>query len=428
MINEVDFIPHVPSRLLRENIIDSFGELGIMGNRLIIIVSVLFVLYSGIGVFSSVEESNLYKTLLSNYDKNVLPRINKDQKINLSVTLVLRSFQGFDERNGILTTAGLAWTQWDDIYLRWNPYLYGNITVLLMDRNDIWSPKLTLANPATELESIGEIGQTYVTFIGSVIWEFGHMFYSTCDIDVTFFPFDTQNCFLDFGPFGMKPDDWTLNSQQVNKSIYLENNIWVLTETFVETIKVADRWGARFWFRLQRRYTFYILNLFSPVLILVYPNTMVYVLTADSGERVGHAITCLLSLSVYMTFASEGLPDASKPLPIITIVLLTYVAISALISMTTIIGLRFHLNDNSHPPSRIFTKILCFWRKSFCVKAKVEDLSETESEETNDIEEEGIIISWKDIANQFDKLCFISSNVCILLITTVYFVIVRIYA
>ena len=56
---------------------------------------------------------------------------------------------------------------------------------------------------------------------------------------------------------------------------------------------------------------------------MVFLNTMVFVLPTESGERVGYAITCLLSLSVYMTFASEGLPDSSKPLPIITIGLLT---------------------------------------------------------------------------------------------------------
>ena len=106
--------------------------------------------------------------------------------------------------------------------------------------------------------------------------------------------------------------------------------------------------------------------------MIVFLNTMVYVLPADSGERVGYAITCLLSLSVYMTSASENLPDSSKPLPIITIVLLLYVAISALISMTTIVGLRFHLNDNSRPPSQNFSEdIVCLEEIVLCGKARL---------------------------------------------------------
>ena len=329
-----------------------------MDNKLNISIGFLFLLYSGNGVFSSVEESTLYKALLSGYDKNVLPRIHKDQKINITISLLLRYFQSFDERNGILKTAGYVWIHWEDNYLRWDPYIYGNITVLLLDKNDIWSPKLTLANTATKQESIGEVGHTYVTYLGSVNWQFGVMFYSTCDIDVTFFPFDTQNCFVDLWPFGVMQKDMTFSTQQLDKSVYSENNVWVLTETSVEKIQYKDGWGIRYCLGLKRRNTFYILNLFSPVAILMFLNTMVYVLPAESGERVGYAITCLLSLSVYMTYASERLPDSSEPLPIITIVLLEYVAISALISMTTIIGLRFHLNDNSHPPSRIFTKIL----------------------------------------------------------------------
>ena len=299
-----------------------------------------------------------------------------------------------------------------------------------MDKNDIWSPKFTLANPAIEMENVGEkVGHTYVTYLGDVMREFGHMFYSTCDIDVTFFPSDTKNCFIDLFPFGMDPDDLTLKTPALDKSIYLENNVWVLTETFVEIIKVKEFWGARYWVSLEKRYTLYILNLFSPVLMIVFLNTMVYVLPADSGELVGYAITCLLSLSVYMTSALENLPDSSKPLPIITIVLLTYVAISALISMTTILGLRFHLNDNSRPPPRILLKILCVSRKSFCVKSKVGDLSETEETHATandyELEEGSRITSWKDIANKFDTFCFFSSNVCICIITFVYFIIVR---
>ena len=403
-----------------------------MEYRLNIIVRVLFLLYFGYDVFSSVEESTLHKALLSSYDNNILPRIHKDDRINISVNLILRSFMGFDERYGILKTAGLVRTQWEDNYLRWDPYIYGNITVLAFDRNDIWSPKLTLANSATEMESLGEkVAHTYVTYLGSVTWDFGHMFHSTCDIDATFFPFDTQTCFVDLALFGLMQDDMTFSVQQLDKSIYLENNVWKLKETLVEKIKVTDTWTARYWLRLERRYTFYILNLFSPVLSLVHFNTMVYVLPADSGERVGYAITCLLSVSVYMTFASERLPESSKPLPIITIVLAAYGAISALISMTTIVGLRLHLNDDSRPPPRIFTKILCITRKPLCVKVKVGDMSEMEeTRSTNDCElDEGdSFISWKDFAKQFDRLCFISCNVCIFLITIVYFIIVRIYA
>ena len=400
-----------------------------------VIFPALLLFYSGNYVIAKkfVEESTLYETLLSNYDKYVSPRTHKEKKINITVNLILMSFQGLDERNGILQSGCIATTQWNDNRLRWDPYFHGNVTVLLIDKNEIWSPKLTLGNPATQYERIGElVAQTYVTYSGSVLWEFGYMFYSTCDIDVAFFPFDTQNCFIDLFPFGMQKNDFKLYAEEIDKSIYLENNVWVLTETSVETIKVKGRWNARYWLSLERRCTFYILNLFSPVLMILYLNTMVYVLPADSGERVGYAITCLLSLSVYMTFASEGLPESSKPLPVITIVLLTYVAISALISLTTIVGLRFHLNDNSRTPPRILLKILCVSRKSFCVKSKISDLSETEetqaTENDYELEEGGRITSWKDLANKVDTLCFFSSNVCVFPITIAYFIIVRTYA
>ena len=180
---------------------------------------------------------------------------------------------------------------------------------------------------------------------------------------------------------------------------------------------------ARYFIKLERKYTFYILNLFSPVLILLFLDTMVFALPADSGERVGYSITCLLSLSVYMTFASEGLPDSSKPLPIITIVLLTYVVLSCLICIATILGLRFHLNDKSDHASRVLLTIFCFSGRVGSIRAKVCDSSQPDGmQETTDsgLGEERREISWKDLANRFDRICFIVSNVLIAAITKYY--------
>ena len=170
--------------------------------------------------------------------------------------------------------------------------------------------------------------------------------------------------------------------------------------------------------KLKRRHTFYTLNLFSPVLILAYLNAMVFVLPAESGERVGYAITCLLSLSVYMTFASESLPNSSKPLPIITFVLLAYIVISTLISVCTVIGLNFHLRISSCPPPKIVNYCLCCSRKT-------KDVERSGAETNEKLEVNYRKCCWKDVAKQFDRLCFIVSNSCISLLTFLYFVIVR---
>ena len=142
-------------------------------------------------------------------------------------------------------------------------------------------------------------------------------------------------------------------------------------------------------------------------------------LPPESGERVGYAVTCQLSLSVFMTFASENLPTSSKPIAVLIYVLLIYMFISTLICLETIIGLKFHRYGNkiAHP----FLVKMCSVR---CRKTKIEQSSDSDKFEKFSMERKRI--TWTDIAHIFDKICFIASIICILLISFIYFVVVKV--
>ena len=373
-----------------------------------------------------VDETNLRNSLFSGYDKNIRPTILKDKPTKIELSIYMRYMAGLDELNGILTTVSIISIAWTDEMLNWVPPSNGNITDIIVQKNSVWSPKLVVINPASLVESMGTSAeQTYVLWLGRVVWTFGYVMYTTCDIDVTYFPFDTQECLLELMPIGILSKDMELISNPIYTTFYSENNIWKLESTYAETSYLGPQLYGKYSLKLKRRYTFYILNLFSPVLILAFLNVMVFMIPAESGERVGYAITCLLSLSLYMTFASESLPNSSQPLPIITFVLMAYILISTLISVGTIIGLRFHLHDPSQPPPPILRRLCRLSKITFCRKVKVGEFSD--SEKNGDIRRSEVYIdkfSWKDIANKFDKFCFIMSNVFILLLTFLYFYLV----
>ena len=182
---------------------------------------------------------------------------------------------------------------------------------------------------------------------------------------------------------------------------------------------------------LNRRYAFFILNLFSPVLVIAFLNAVVFLLPAESGERVGYAITCLLALSVYMTYASDNLPVSSKPISILTVVLLLYIIISAAMCLEVIIGLKFHLHDDSTTPSYILTKIMCFSLEN-CKRnraksvAALDDVKEKDIENNDIFKDDGVTkcISWKQIGHRFDMICFIFNNFCMVLLFIIYLAIV----
>ena len=392
------------------------------------------------------EESNLHAALLTNYIRNVRPRSNRDESTDIELLMSLRSVTSLDELTGILVTVCIISVHWIDNNLIWEPEDHGNITDVILNKSLIWVPGLVVINPAAKVERLGvTTAQIHVTRYGRVTWEFGHVIHTTCDIDVTYFPFDTQECALELMPIGLRCEDMNLTSHDINTLLFSKNNAWVLKSTSVTMARLGSKTYAKYLLMLERRYTFYILNLFSPVLILAFLNAMVFMLPADSGERVGYAITCLLSLSVYMTFAEENLPNSSQPLPIITFILLAYIVISTLISVGTVIGLRLHLHDNTEPTPIVATIINLFCLGKGKCGEKPEDTETSESTgskksedtgtEQNKSSKNGWIkpdvevndFQWKDVADRFDKLCFVSSNVCIFLFTVLYFVIVRAY-
>ena len=68
-------------------------------NVILICISVL--LLSDCRVGAAVEEEILHEDLFSNYNKNVPPRRNVDDKIYVTVSLILRQVASFDERRGM---------------------------------------------------------------------------------------------------------------------------------------------------------------------------------------------------------------------------------------------------------------------------------------------------------------------------------------
>ena len=143
-------------------------------------------------------EKNLHTSLMTGYDKNIRPRGKDFEKTNIGFGIYLISLTKLDTVDGILTTTALMSVYWTDNNLRWNPSEHGNITDIPIQRDMIWSPRFTLLNTATKAESLGvSVSQTYLYWIGRVLWQFGHVMQSICDIDVTYFPFDIQRCVIE---------------------------------------------------------------------------------------------------------------------------------------------------------------------------------------------------------------------------------------
>ena len=97
-------------------------------------------------------------------------------------------------------------------------------------------------------------------------------------------------------------------------------------------------------------------------------NVFVCLLPADSGERVGYAITVLLAIAVFLTISSDSLPATSNSrISTISLLLFTDVIISAIIVILVIIGLRFYHRRDKSKVSNTATQFVKFMR---CLRCK----------------------------------------------------------
>ena len=389
----------------------------------------IFGIISNIECYSYSDGIALFANLTGNYNKNVRPKLDLSQPTTVTVRLFLKSISGLDEVNGILTTVVSLSLSWYDDTLKWDSWRYGGIWEFRINENSIWVPQFIISNPAKKLTQFG-LGNSPITiyYNGQVNFEVGDVLQTTCDVDVTYFPFDTQTCIIEMLPYGYKSDiAIDLGTNAIDLIVYAENNIWILNSTSSENALLGDNPYAKLSINLKRRYAFFIMNLFSPVVIMAFLNAMVFVLPADSGERVGYAITCLLALSVYMTFASESLPVSSKPIAVIIYVLLLYILLSTIMCVEVIIGLRMHLRDDSKPPPHCLARLFCVsCRKSNSRSNSVAVFNvEKEKELYLGEEEEEEEITWKQVARRFDLICFISNVLIMAGLAAGYIIIVK---
>ena len=157
---------------------------------------------------------------------------------------------------------------------------------------------------------------------GSVYWIHGLVITTQCTIDVRFFPFDTQNCIIDFGSW-MYPSsrmNLTIDDTKVNH-YYKDIGVWhtmVYTRYFVLTFPDYGEYPVvAVELILSRGSLYYVLVIIIPCTLIALINLMVFLLPVESGEKVSLGITNYLALVLTQQLVGELTPPVPDRLPII---------------------------------------------------------------------------------------------------------------
>ena len=123
---------------------------------------------------------------------------------------------------------------------------------------------------------------------GHIRWEPGGVFRTMCQIDITHYPFDHQNCEMTFGAWSYHTTKMNLtnSSAHVNMDSYKTNGEWEIEATLARREEFAYSCcpqepfsNVAFVVTLSRRHTFYIMNVILPSILTSGDVTSHYVST-----------------------------------------------------------------------------------------------------------------------------------------------------
>ncbi|OWF41597.1 Ligand-gated ion channel 4 [Mizuhopecten yessoensis] len=399
-------------------------------------VSLFMLFVSGsfricLGNLNRSEVENLYAYLLpsaasSTYYKYIRPDVDQSYATNVTTDLHVTSLREVDEMTGRFTVVTFLNIYWKDERLSWSPSSYGDIREIEFPQSEVWKPALTLANPFSLLKPLGSDGNLVrYTNNGDATWYVGDVMQALCDIEVTQYPFDKQVCPLYFRIWGYEGSDLTLtpSTNDVGFTYYVENSEWDITKTEKEVV-VNEAAYIVYKFHLQRKSTFFLISIYIPVVLLTGLCPLVFLLPADSCERVSYSITCLLAIAVFLTIVSESLPRSSSPMSVLSFFLVCDFVLATCLCVLTVLGLRmYHKDEKEDEVPAILKKIAAFkcFRCDSATKgdtpssqtAVIEIKEKSAHEKTVEFEE----VTWKTVARMFDLLCFfLSIGACVVLL------------
>ncbi|XP_053385112.1 acetylcholine receptor subunit alpha-like [Mercenaria mercenaria] len=330
---------------------------------------VLLLMYlSGNSYCATYDDSvNLMDKVLDGYDARQRPVLDQSHGIVVSMGFYLLTIQDFDEVAEKFSAYGLLYMTWSDQVITWDPKDYGDAHSALFKLSDVWYPKLVLTNPYSKLSDLGDdwmivriYNSGYTSFVPGAVFD------ASCSVDVTYYPFDTQTCSLAFNTWGYVGTEVYLIPfmEEVDTTHFTKNGEWTLNSTSVTRIPgglyTSDT--IYFNFSIKRKPMFLIINVILPIIFMAVINMLVFLLPAESGERVSYSVTVLLALAVFMTLVGDNLPKTSEPMPVLSYYLMILLALSTLMTVTTILNLRLCFKKGQVPACvrSLYRILYCF--------------------------------------------------------------------
>ncbi|XP_061476937.1 neuronal acetylcholine receptor subunit alpha-6 [Rhineura floridana] len=328
------------------------------------------------------SEERLFHKLFSRYNQYIRPVENVSDPVAVYFKVAITQLANVDEVNQIMETNLWLRHIWNDYKLRWNPIEYDGIEFVRVPADKIWKPDIVLYNNAVGDFQVEGRTKALLRYDGTITWTPPAIFKSSCPMDITFFPFDHQNCSLKFGSwtYDKAKIDLLIIGSKVDMNDFWENSEWEIVDAsgYKHDIKYncceEIYTDITYSFYIRRLPMFYTINLILPCLFLSFLTVLVFYLPSDCGEKMTLCISVLLSLTVFLLVITETIPSTSLVIPLVGEYLLFTMIFVALSIVVTVFVLNVHYRTPTmHTmPKWVKTIFLCLLPKVLMMKRPVQ--------------------------------------------------------
>nr|XP_039271329.1 acetylcholine receptor subunit beta-like [Styela clava] len=298
---------------------------------ILVLISVCYALAKGNW---NTDEARVLSKILDGYDKNARPESGNSNKTEIHLSMTLSQVIAVSEKTEAMTTSIYMIHTWYDYRLMWNESEYGGVNVSRVPADDVWVPRIILQNSKDDKFDVSLRTDVLVYPNGMMEWMPPSLYISSCEIEVSLFPFDWQNCSMIFRSLSHDSDEMTLTADDyitIDKSAFQENGEWDLISKPISTAMTyrgnVPYDDVIFYFILQRRPQFYIMNLIVPCILMMTFSCFTFFLPAVSAQKMTLSVSTLLGETVFLFLIAQRMPETSRSIPLIVAYLIFSMAL-----------------------------------------------------------------------------------------------------
>uniref|UniRef100_A0A8C6WTC0 Cholinergic receptor, nicotinic, alpha 10a n=1 Tax=Neogobius melanostomus TaxID=47308 RepID=A0A8C6WTC0_9GOBI len=316
----------------------------------------------------------LLNDLFANYSSALRPVEDTNKELNVTLQVTLSQIIDMDERNQILTAYLWIRRVWVDALLRWDKDEYDGLDTIRIPSSYVWRPDIVLYNNADDHFTGPMDTNVVIQHDGQITWDSPAITKSSCKVDVSFFPFDAQQCRFTYG-------SWTYNGNQLDilnamdsadLADLVENVEWEVLGMPAKKNVVTYGCCAEpypdvtYTLMLKRKASFYVFNLLIPCVMISFLAPLGFYLPADSGEKVSLGVTVMLALTVFQLLVAEIMPP-SENVPLIgKYYIATMTMITASTALTIFIMNIHHCGPDAKPVPKWAKKVILQYLAHMC--------------------------------------------------------------